>query len=109
MQKAPQVFHTKEDKPHNFVMYPTNLFAAINNLFNGNEAKIMLTLLGCRGDGSFSPSTQYMLKMTGISKPNNYFKIRKQLEDKGYIKTDKDGNLYVDVDKILSHGEKTDP
>ena len=102
MQKAPQVFHVKEEKPKNFVMYPTDLFAAINNLFNGNESKILLTLLGCKGDGSFSPSTQYMLKMTGISKPNNYFKIRKQLEDKGYIQVDETGNIYVDVDQILS-------
>ena len=102
MQKAPQVFHTKEEKPNNFVMYPVDLFAAINNLFNGNESKILLTLLGCKGDGSFSPSTQYMLKMTGISKPNNYFKIRKQLEDKGYIQVDETGNIYVDVDQILS-------
>ena len=102
MQKAPQVFHTKEEKPNNFVMYPVDLFAAINNLFNGNESKILLTLLGCKGDGSFSPSTQYMLKMTGISKPNNYFKIRKQLEDKGYIQVDETGNIYVDVDQILA-------
>ncbi len=106
MQKAPQVFHTKENKPRNFVMYPTNLFSAINNIFNGNEAKIMLTLLGCRGDGSFSPSTQYMLKMTGIRHKNNYFKIRKQLEDRGYLKTDEDGNLYVNVAQILEHAPK---
>ena len=102
MQKAPQVFHTKEEKPKNFVMYPIDLFSAINNLFNGNESKILLTLLGCKGDGSFSPSTQYMLKMTGITKPNNYFKIRKKLEDKGYIQVDETGNIYVDVDQILA-------
>ena len=102
MQKAPQVFHTKEEKPKNFVMYPIDLFSAINNLFNGNESKILLTLLGCKGDGSFSPSTQYMLKMTGITKSNNYFKIRKKLEDKGYIQVDETGNIYVDVDQILA-------
>ena len=66
--QAPQIFHDKEDKPSNFVMYPTDLFAAINNIFNGNEAKVMLTLLGCKGDGSFSPSLTYMQKMAGMLK-----------------------------------------
>lgn len=99
--QAPQIFHDKEDKPSSFVMYPTDIFAAINNIFNGNEAKVMLTLLGCKGDGSFSPSLTYMQKMAGIAKPNNYYKIRKQLETKGYIEIDKQGNLYIDTKKIL--------
>lgn len=99
--QAPQIFHDKEDRPSNFVMYPADLFAAINTIFNGNEAKVMLTLLGCKGDGSFSPSLTYMQKMAGITQPNNYYKIRKQLETKGYIKVDKQGNLYIDTKKIL--------
>ena len=106
MQKAPQVFHSKEDKPPSFVIYPTNLFSAINTLFNGNEVKIMLTLLGCKGDGSFAPSTTYMQKMTGITKPNNYYKIRKQLEIKGYIQTDEKGNLYIDTERIISEAQE---
>lgn len=99
--QAPQIFHDKKDKPPNFVMYPTDLFAAINTIFSGNEAKVMLTLLGCKGDGSFSPSLPYMQKMAGITQPNNYYKIRKQLESKGYIEIDKQGNLYIDTKKIL--------
>ena len=61
----------------------------------------MFTLLGCKGDGSFSPSLTYMQKMAGITQPNNYYKIRKQLESKGYIEMDKQGNLYIDTKKIL--------
>lgn len=99
--QAPQIFHDKEDRPKTFVIYPTELFAAINTIFNGNEAKVMLTLLGCKGDGSFSPSLPYMQKMAGITQPNNYYKIRKQLESKGYIEMDKQGNLYIDTKKIL--------
>ncbi len=100
-KSAPQIFHTKEEKPKSFVMYPTDLFGAINILFSGNEAKVMFALLGCKGDGSFSPSAQYMQSITGISQPNNYYKVRKQLEKKGYIETDKSGNLYIDTQKIL--------
>ena len=101
MNNAPQIFHDKEDPKSNFVIFPSDLFAAINTLFSGNESKLLLTLLGCKGDGSFSPSTTYMQKMTGISKPNNYFKIRKQLEDKGYIQIDKEGNLYINTKQIM--------
>ena len=100
MQGAPQIFHNKEEQTKNFVAYPVELFAAINHIFNGNESKIMLTLLGCKGDGSFSPSVSYMQKMTGITKPNNYYKVRKQLEDNGYIEIDENGNLYIDIQKI---------
>lgn len=102
----PQVFHDKEEKPKSYMIYPNNLFAAINNKLSGNEAKVLLTLLGCKGDGSFSPNLAYMLKMTGITKANNYYKTRKQLEDKGYLQVDEQGNIYIDVQKILSQDAK---
>jgi len=101
-QNAPQVFHGKDDNPKSFVIYPMDLFKAINNTCSGNEAKILFTLLGCKGDGSFSPSTKYMLETTGITKPNNYFKVRKELEKKGFIETDEHGNLYINIDKIIA-------
>lgn len=99
-KSAPQVFHNKEKKPYQFVMYPTELFVAINNLCTGNEAKVLLTLLGCKGDGSFSPSAQYMLNMTGISQSNNFHSIRKALTNKKYIE-EQDGDIYIDTEKIL--------
>lgn len=99
-KSAPQVFHNKENKPENFVMYPTELFIAINNLCSGNESKVLLTLLGCKGDGSFAPSTQYMLNVTGIPKANNFCSIRKSLTEKEYLK-EKDGNIHVNIPKII--------
>ena len=101
----PQVFHDKEDKPKSFSVYPNELLAAINNLLSGNEAKVLLVLLGCKGDGSFSPSVSYMQKMTGITQPNNYYKTRKNLEKKGYISTDEKGNIYIDTQKIISEAK----
>ena len=101
----PQVFHDKDDRPTSFVLYPTNLFAAINKLCNGNEAKVLLALLGCKGDGSFSPSNQYMLDMTGITKPNHYHSVRKSLTDTGLIE-EKDGDVYVSVAKILAQASE---
>lgn len=105
MQNAPQVFHDKPDKSKSFVSYPADLFAAVNQICNGNEAKVLLTLLGCKGDGSFAPSTAYVQKMTGITKPNNYYRARKQLEDKGLIKTDEQGNIYIDTQVILAKAQ----
>ena len=101
---APQVFHDKEDKPKSFVLYPTNLFTAINNLCSGNETKVLLALLGCKGDGSFAPSTQYMLNVTGIPKANHFSSVRRTLTQKGYIK-EKDGDIYIDTQKILDEYE----
>ena len=66
-KRAPQIFHGKNIPAGSyFLQFPSELFAAINTLLSGNEAKIMLTLLGCPGDGSFCPSSEYMLRMTGI-------------------------------------------
>lgn len=97
---APQVFHNKDDQPKQYFMYPTELFIAINNLCSGNEAKVLLALLGCKGDGSFTPSTQHMLNLTGLPKANHFSSIRKTLTDKKYLE-EKDGNIYIDTDHIL--------
>lgn len=100
---APQLFHDKPDpKPGmKFVVYPQDLLKAINHLCTYNEQKVLLTLLGCKGDGSFCPSTEYILDMTGIKKPNHYFTIRKDLEDKKYILIE-DGCIYVQTENILA-------
>ena len=103
---APQIFHDKPEKTKNFVSYPSDLFAAINQICNGNEAKVLLTLLGCKGDGSFSPSTAYVQRMSGITQPNNYYRARKALEKKGLIRTDEKGNLYIDTQKIVSKAKE---
>ena len=109
MKNAPQVFHDKPDKPKNFVVYPSDLFAAINQICNGNEAKVLLTLIGCKGDGSFSPSTAYIQKMAGITQPNNYYRIRKQLETRGLLTIDKEGNLYIDTQAIMAKAKAKEP
>lgn len=98
---APQVFHDKDDKPTKFVMYPTDLFIAINNLCSGNEAKVLLTLLGFKGDGSFCANTSYMLNATGISKQYNFSTVRKALTEKGYLE-EQDGDIYIDTAKIIN-------
>ncbi len=107
MPNAPQVFHDKQEKTKNFVAYPAELFSAINQLCNGNEAKVLLTLLGCKGDGSFAPSTAYVQRMAGISQPSNYYKIRSQLEKKGLIQIEEDGNIHINTKRIVAKARQT--
>ena len=110
---APQLFHDKPDpkKGAKFMFYPQDLLRAINNLCTYNEQRLLLTLLGCKGDGSFSPSTEYILDMTGITKACHYFSVRKDLEKRGYLKLT-DGSIFVQTKVILDdykNGERRKP
>ena len=75
-----------------------DLIAAINNLCAGSEVKVLLTVLAY---DSNKMSTAQMQKVTGITKPNNYFRVRKQLLNLGYLTID-DSGMHVNADKILS-------
>jgi hypothetical protein len=75
-----------------------DLAVAINNLCSGSEVKVLLSVLGF---GAAKPSTIQMQKLTGISQANNYFRVRKQLVDLGYLIIDENG-MHVNADKILS-------
>ena len=108
MPNAPQIFHNKPDTTKNFVAFPVDLFAAINQICNGNEAKVLLTLLGCKGDGSFAPSSAYVQRMSGITQTNNYYKTRSQLEKKGLIQIAPDGSIHIDTKKIMAQANKTE-
>ena len=87
------------------MFYPQDLLRAINHLCTYNEQRLLLTLLGCKGDGSFSPSTEYILDMTGITKACHYFAVRKALEKRGYIKMT-DGSIFVQTQLILDDYQK---
>ena len=74
------------------------LLIAINNLCSGSEVKVLLAVLAY---DSNKMSTAQMQNATGITKPNNYFRVRKQLLNLGYLTIDDDG-MHINVDKILS-------
>lgn len=40
--------------------------------------------------------------MSGITQANNYYKVRKALEKRGFIRTDQEGNLYINTKKIVA-------
>lgn len=75
-----------------------DLLIAINNLCAGSEVKVLLVVLA---HDSNKMSTAEMQAATGITKPNNYFRVRKQLLNLGYLIID-DSGMHVNVNKILS-------
>ena len=105
MYNAPQVFHDKPDinKGEPFIFYSNQLFEAINNMFTRNEAIILLTWLGCKGDGSFSPNISYMLKMTGIKSPENYYRIKRSLMKTDYVEEGDYGAIHINTNKIIEN------
>jgi hypothetical protein len=77
---------------------PVNLLEAIHHMCTYSESKILLATM-CYGDAS--PTSTKIGKLTGIAPSNNYFKVRKQLLNLGYLILDDDG-IHVNTDKILS-------
>lgn len=80
------------------ITIPTDLFIAINHLCTYRESKILFAALNCH-DGILTSTD--MIKLTGISKTNNYFKARKQLLNLGYLTID-DNGMNVNADKIIA-------
>lgn len=76
----------------------TELLVAINSLCSGSEVKVLLAVLA---HDSNKMSAAQMQKVTGITKPNNYFRIRKKLLDLGYLIMD-DNCMHVNTDKIIA-------
>ena len=79
-----------------------DILVAINNLCTGSEVKVLLAVL------AYDPvtlSTTQMQNITGITKPNNYFRVRKQLLNLGYLTID-DSVMDVNTDKILEDYSK---
>lgn len=102
MNNAPQIFHNKADCKTNFISYPNELFAAINNIFSRTESIVLLTWLGCKGDGSFSPNISYMLKMTGIKTAENYYRIKRDLIGTKYVEESEGGAIHINTEEIIS-------
>ena len=75
-----------------------NLISAMNNLCSGSEVKVLLAVLA---HDSQKMSTSQMQKVTGITKSNNYFRVRKQLLNLGYLTID-DSGMHVNTEKILN-------
>lgn len=77
------------------------LLRAINHLCTYIEAKILFAAMYYNGT---KPTFAQIQQLTGIPHSNNYFRVRKQLIDHGYLFID--GNMHVNVDAILKDYEE---
>ena len=73
------------------------LLSSIHHLCTYIEAKILLATI--HYDGT-KPTFVQMQQLTGIPHSNNYFRVRKQLVDRGYLFIDNNG-VHVNTDAIL--------
>ena len=78
------------------------LLRAINHLCTYIEAKILLAAIHYNGT---KPTFAQIQQLTGIPHSNNYFKVRKQLIDRGYLFID-DNGAHVNTDVILKDYEE---
>jgi hypothetical protein len=78
------------------------LLRAINHLCTYIEAKILLAVIHYNG---IRPTFTQIQQLTGIPHSNNYFRVRKQLVDRGYLFID-DNGVHVNTDTILKDYEE---
>ena len=113
--KAPHLRHQGEkthQKEEGYQEYrlPQDLMDIVLNSLSGRDAnmlKIMIVLIGTKGDGSFSVSEKWMLERTGISH-TKYIEARNKLCEMGWIRHRKspEHNYYiltVNFDAIFSY------
>jgi hypothetical protein len=78
------------------------LLRAINHLCTYIEAKILLAAMHY---DDVRPTFAQIQQLTGIPHSNNYFKVRKQLIDSGYLFID-DNGVHVNTNAILKDYEE---
>ncbi len=76
----------------------TQVFHGLNGKC-GNQIKLMCLLLGNSGTGNFRVSEQWVINQTGMDE-TGYKRARKELINRGWL-SHRDGELFVNIDKIL--------
>lgn len=110
-RRAPKLYHVGSKAATNnesVSIIPKHIYDAIFNSIDGkcgNQIKLILTLLGTIGDGSFGISEAWILKSCGFSH-TSYIRARKELVRMGWITLTK-GNLSVIINNILTYHDDT--
>ena len=110
-RRAPKLYHVGSKAATNnesVSIIPKHIYDAIFNSIDGkcgNQIKLILTLLGTIGDGSFGVSEAWILKSCGFSH-TSYIRARKELVKMGWVTLTK-GNLSVIINNILTYRDDT--
>ena len=104
---TPRLYDEASKIEGNYHRVPWKLMDAVCQVIgfrNGADMKLLLVLLGTKGDGTFYLGNECIRERTGLSKAQ-YYATRRRLMAAGYMK--KRGRDYVvDVDAILAAAEQ---
>lgn len=102
-RKAPKLYHSGSKGSGLFYQLPHNIMDAVFSKLdgkNGNAIKLMVVLLGTRGDGSFGISEEFIRQRTGMAK-QNYHRTLHMLEEIGFV-TLGEKSITVNIQNILN-------
>lgn len=104
-KQAPKLYHNKTSfNDKNYYNLPQGLMDRVFNELDGkcgNQIKLIITLLGTLGDGTFGVSEAWICERTGMVQ-QTYSTARKALMERGWVYLE-DGNLYV-LPEIIRYG-----
>lgn len=102
-RKAPQFYHNgTKVLGERFYQLPQQLMDIIFHKFdgkNGNVLKLLMVLIGTKGDGSFGISENWIKERTGIDK-QNYHRSLDKLIALGYV-TRENGKIILNLEAIM--------
>ena len=110
-KKAPKLYHDGDKKPikgEPVSIIPLHIQRAIFNSIDGkcgNRIKLILTLLGTIGNGSFGISEGWIIKECGFNH-SSYIRARKELVNMGWITLTKN-EIRVDINAIIKYHDDT--
>ena len=101
-RKAPKLIHNGSKPEGLFYQLPQNMVSNIFQKFDGkcgNQIKLLLVMLGTKGDGTFRLSEKWIMQQTGMTK-SNYHRTMDILEEKGYV-TRGNGKVILNIPLLM--------
>lgn len=109
IKRAPKLYHVGKKSTNKFLYVDRSIFIWINLNLKLREMKYLYALMQCAGDGTFSPSTEYIKSVTGLDKAAQS-KARAELKGMGIIEHEDRRYIKIRYDKLyeLSKAYDTD-
>lgn len=87
LTKAPKLMHQGEKTHSDCPEYrlPEDLMDIVLKYLTGNQLKLMIVLMGTKGNGVFSPSEKWIEQRTGLGH-SRYIEARNQLCAMGWLR-----------------------
>lgn len=108
VKRAPKLYHVGRRKGNGTYLYlEKGIFIWANLNLKPREMKYLYALMQCAGDGSFSPSTEYIKSLTGLDK-SAQSKARSILKDYGILEHEEKKYIKIRYDKLYELSKEYD-